>query len=269
MADWPAGGGGRTATAGASSSGATSGTSVTSGGANTKGSWVEFFAATEFPATGIMLVCNFGLASFLMDIGVGAAGSEQVLVPNIHHASNDFNPPAILFPVRVPAGSRVAARLQSTNGTANPSTVIYLVGEGFAGGPGRNRIVAYGADTTDSGGTVVDPGGTAHTKGSWVQLTAATECAHKQLALALGNRANTAASSSSFLFDIGVGPAGSEQLVLADYRVCTWVNETVSPPWSPFLPVDIPAGSRLAVRCQSTSTDATDRLLDAVLYGVT
>jgi hypothetical protein len=42
-----------------------------------------------------------------------------------------------------------------------------------------------------------------------------------------------------------------------------WSPNTVGP-----LPVDIPAGTRIAARMQASITDATDRLMDVIVYGI-
>ncbi len=49
--------------------------------------------------------------------------------------------------------------------------------------------------------------------------------------------------------------------------VSTALDNNISPASYP-LPVSIPKGARLAMRGQSNITNATDRIKDAVLYGV-
>lgn len=269
MGDWPLGGGARVETIGALASGTTSATAVVaSGTVNTKGSWAELTDSAPVACSSFLLIVNFDLASYLMDIGIGPLGSEQILVPDIHRSSAALMPTSFVFPVRIPAGARVVARSASTLASSSSSTCMYLMAEGFSGAIGRNRVVTYGAVTADSGGTSIDPGGTAHTKGTWTQITASTPAAHKGLAIALGNQANATATGTSWLFDIAVGGSGSEQIMISNYRASASVNETVSPSFSPFFPVSIPQGSRLAMRSQCIVTDATDRLLDVVLYGL-
>lgn len=107
------------------------------GTVNTKGAWVEICAVTPHPITSALLVANSGpsngfAVNFLLDLGVGAAGTEHVVVPNIHHrtetASGRTSFPA-LFPVTIPAGVRVSARVQCTSSNSahrNLGVILYL-----------------------------------------------------------------------------------------------------------------------------------------------
>jgi hypothetical protein len=125
-----------------------------------------------------------------------------------------------------------------------------------------------GAVPADSGGTEIDPGGTANVKGAWTQITASTAADLAALVMAVGHRGNGALRHEQLLFDVGVGAAGSEQVLVPDWVVSVSLSETLTPPWTPVLPVSVPAGSRLAVRSQCSDPDASDRLMDVVLYGV-
>lgn len=270
MGDWPPTSGGRVQAAGATTANS-GGTSITGSGTNnTKGSWIELIAATDSMSAGLILTANIPAASHLLDIGIGAAGSETVLVPDILLAMTLANMTTqVMFPVTVPAGARISARVAATAGAAAPTITVYLVGGGFDASVGRSAVTAYGATAADSGGVSVDPGGTANTKGSWTEIVASTTASMKVLIIGTGNQANLAATAASWLADIGVGGAGSEQIIVPNYRLVASVNETLGPLFSPVIPVSIPQGSRLAVRSQCTTTDATDRLIDFILYGIT
>ena len=66
---------------------------VTSGALHTKGSWVELEAATEREVNGFFVfLFGMGLSGSarrgLLDIGVGAAASEEVLVPDLLFSSS-------------------------------------------------------------------------------------------------------------------------------------------------------------------------------------
>lgn len=86
----------------------------------------------------------------------------------------------------------------------------------------------------------------------------------------LGNQVNTARAQSSMKFQIGVGAAASEQ-VLATLYAMTQNGTTSAGNIHPRLfafPCDIPEGSRIAARSMCSVTDATDRLADIVVIGV-
>jgi hypothetical protein len=242
------------------------------GTAHVKGSWVELFAATAFDADRMVVSLHTmeeaGVVTALVDLAVGGAGSEVVVVENLLVSAGVQTVGVVDLPLHIPAGSRVAARAQASTISVSTHVTARIMGGGWGTPPPAHRVVTYGAVTADSGGTEVDPGGTAHTKGAWAQLAASTTAAHTGLMLGVGHRGNSALRNEEFLVDVGVGAPGSEQIVLADWAVALAAVETLVPQFSPVIPASIPAGSRLAVRAQCNDIDAADRLLDYVLYGV-
>ena len=275
MASWPAVyDSGRWETSGAATA-ASDGATVTAGALNTKGSWAELAAATAL--AGDLLIVQPGACSaaadYLVDIGIGAAGSEQTIVSNLLICAGKgpgawFGCPIVL-PISIPAGTRLAARAQATTASATLTLIAHALARGWLDGAPLSRVATYGAATADSGGTSIDPGGSANTKGAWTQLASATSADHRALLLALGNQANTVRTAGSWLVDIGIGAAGSEQTIVSNLFIRgDSSNDCVSTAMTLPLPIAIPAGTRLAVRAQSDITNATDRLFDAVLYGV-
>lgn len=258
--------------------------------ANTKGSWSQLFAATSFDATALLLhVSNqFNDTKYLVDIGLGAAGSEIVIAPNLLFGLATGVCVSLLLPLAVPAGSRVAARSQDNFG----SSVSYISGTLLAGGwmglPAFSSLTDYGTATASSGGTTADAGGTANTKGSYVQLTASTTYAHKGLMIAAMRPTPGTSMSTDYIqaADVAIGAAGSEKIIIPDLRFVASVmtggvntpytagsatlsgRGTVIPEYTPIIPCDIPAGSRIAVRQSSSSVQATDRTCAYTAYGV-
>lgn len=113
------------------------GVSITAPGSlNTKGAWTEIVASTSAAFTSLMVGCqadgdtSTAVAGTLVDIGIGAASSETVLISDIYlvWATNEsfkYWSPAT-FGVSIPAGSRLSARYQRADAN-NPLDVI-LVG---------------------------------------------------------------------------------------------------------------------------------------------
>jgi hypothetical protein len=102
---------------------------------NTKGAWTQMVASTAVDIAGLFGVVGFNgdrsraaAAGMLLDIGIGAASSEFVLVPNLAlewEATWD-GPNDVFFspvPAEVPSGTRVAARGQCSLNTAGDRTV--------------------------------------------------------------------------------------------------------------------------------------------------
>lgn len=274
MGDWSiAGGGGRVEDLGADEANSRGSDVAADGTANTKGSWVELIASTSFLAKlgGIRLVGDTGGSyDYLLDLGIGASGSEVTIIENLIYsakqanAANSYN-----LPILIPEGVRIAARSQSRGGGASLYVEGDLVGIPLGADMPPQRVTTYGANTGDSGGVSIDPGGTADTKGSWVEITSSTTYAIKQLVLGIGQAGNFQASTTNWLVDIAMGASGSEVVLVPNLQMAANVQgDNIAPAtFGPFS-VTIPSGSRLAVRAQCSITDATDRLFDAVLYGI-
>lgn len=175
-------------------------TNVVSGGtAHTKGNWAQITASAPIDVKYLFLRGNTTAATgaatpFLMDIGVGAAGSELVVFPNLDCGFTPGNWSAIV-PVDIPAGTRIAARMQGLTTGTTFQVVFDMIGEvDIAGGPaGVAQWVAYGADTANSRGTAVTPGNSG-AWGSWTQLgTTSTEHDYWIARADMGANSNTTA----------------------------------------------------------------------------
>lgn len=253
------------------------GTAINAGSANNKGSWGQIIASTTYEAHGLILVANHNnastpTASNLIDVGVGGSGFEQVVVPDILLSNDQWHmkPGAMaVFPTPIPKGSRVAVRHQSTNGSDSMDFLVHLLSEPYFGFR-CGKCVSIGTTTADSGGTAVDPGTSANTKGSYAQLIASTVEDLVGFMVCIGNQGSTKTSTANALLDIAIGGAAAEQVVLANMPVtCDSNSELYQPIWSPIIPCFIPAGSRIAARAQSSITTAGARVFDVALVGFT
>lgn len=120
-------------TAYGASTSTSAGTAVTPG-SNTKGSYAQLTASTTAPMRSCIVVVSgadvaLPNAAGLADIAVGAATSEQVLIPNLRYelmASLDTLLPQCWgpFPVNVPSGTRISARAAASN-TQGLYAVVY------------------------------------------------------------------------------------------------------------------------------------------------
>lgn len=250
------------------------GTGVVPGGvAHTKTAWVELVASSSIRADGFVLDAQIGdvaVADYLIDIGIGGAGSEVAIVSNILWTSGggDGAPANAFFPIQIPAGSRIVARAQSTDTTGvRVNLIIHLVKGGFAKDVRCRVATTYGANTGTSGGTAVNAGGSTNTKGAYSELSAALSFGFESCVLCLGNRNNAAQTGQNMLLDLALGAAAAEVVLYGDMYVRVMaVSEDVMPKWT-WLPISAKAGQRLATRIQSSSNDATDRIIDAVVIG--
>jgi hypothetical protein len=242
---------------------------------NTKGAWAVLAASTAEDCDILIVTINragTSNADYLVDIGVGGAGVEQVVVANLLGSNSGtgslFGVDCVL-PISIPAATRLTARCQSTTLSAQTRVSCSMQLSGLAASEERSRATTYGANTADSGATSIDPGATINTKGAWTQITSSTTSDLSALVLGFGNQVNAVRTDCTWLVDVGVGTAGSEVVIIADMLVqAEAADDALSPAFSPTFPVSIPASSALSVRAQCSINDATDRLFDVALYGV-
>ena len=250
--------------------GSSTGVSLTTGAANTKGSYAELAASTAYNAQGFFVTA--GKASDTatdtrIDIAIGAAASEQIIINNLFGSGKNDRALRYYFPIQIPAGSRIAARAQSVSATTTSRIGLTLCAK-HPNGYSKGSVTTYGANTADSGGVSVDPGAVLNTKGAYSEIVASTTYDHDSFILAISEQNNYVRTSSSYLFDIAVGAAGSEVVVVPDQIMFQAAGgDTFDPPVFE-LPFAAPAGSRIAIRAQANTTDATDRTFDVILYGI-
>jgi hypothetical protein len=252
---------------GNSGSGAVGAAVTAAATANTKGAWTQLIAAT--PAD-----CVFAIISiqqiygnrFAIDIGIGPAGSEIVLVPNIvcdvDNTSSGCGCWMITIPLQIPAGIRIAARCQSSAASA----VTHVSITTFDGHDGSciAGVDAIGFNSASTYGTAVTPSGTAGTKGPWNQLIAATTNDYLGFFACFDWNGSTG-QYGGIDIDIGIGPSGSEVIIVPD--ICTGSPGTYNQffPIFPILQTEIPAGTRIAARSSATNPPMS---FGMTLYGV-
>lgn len=258
-------------------SGTAGGVTVTaSASTHTKGSYTQAIASTSIAADALLLTVtgmNDGAdRRYLFDVATGGAGSEVVLLPNLFAACVTYGAPLVhqmLIPVSVAAGTRIALRCQSNVGSGSIFVAVHVLnGEAATLYKLGSAVAAtYGADTANSRGTTIDPGGSANTKGSYSQITAATSSTNnaKWMIVHLAQVGNVSPSTANYQIDIATGGAGSEAVAWPDLPGAARISVPGFWPQTYILPVDIPTGTRIAVRAQCDITDATDRVFDVAL----
>ncbi len=248
------------------------GTELSSGASNVKGSWTEVVASSPVDAHGLFVNLDVRLQGVeaLVDVAVGSP--EKLIAENLMHSTGRRGTLAIdsglsyFLPISVPAGTRISARCQTLQNDKEHITITLLTHGALLSTP-LSEVKSYGEDLSDSAGTAIDPGGTINTKGGFVEITASTTGDIKAIILAWGNRANLFRQAwNMWLFDIAIGGLGVEKIVLADLPMSCPYGFPGSI-MGPF-PINIPSGTRLSAQAQSNETDATDRVLDLMIYGV-
>lgn len=266
------GGGNKVATVGADTANSKL-TTVAGGTSNSEGSWTELVASTSYKADFLQVII-YGSAGNtrqeLIDIGIGSSGSEQIVVENIIHSGRTRDLTGTIFsvPLTISTGTRIAARVQQWHSVSENFNIGIILGVGTLSGlAGLADVHSYGDVGSATTGTTVDPGSTANTKGSWTEIVSSTAHPIKAIAMGLSNDASNVGSAAEWLFDIGIGGSGSEVVIAPNIYGQRNENENHNSLPLQFVPVNIPAGSRLAVRSQCNITNATDRVIDVILYG--
>lgn len=252
------------------------GTTITASATpNTKGSWTQLIASTAFEYLLVEVIVRASQtaatdSSTLVDIGIGAASSESVLIPDLlcgyKAASAWFGQYA--FPLRVPAGSRLSARAAGATASQSVDVMLRCHGGPTLDGvfPAGGRVTAYGITAATSTGTNVTCGNNSY--GSWAQLAASTAQRLRFLQYGFQGGASTTMVGAKTLFQFGIGAASSESVVVDDLIGAGDASESAAPFGFafPYKLLDVPAGTRLA--CRGMLNSASANVFDVAAYGV-
>lgn len=266
MADW----GLITKNGGYSSVGSTTAsthlTTLTAGAAHTKGNFSQLIASTAYPCSAINL---YALTSsvryrwYFVDVAVGAAGSEVVIIPNLMFTMDaGYNgvPNCYHFNhIYIPAGTRISARFQNAGATETLDFGAGIFNSDLNYHTEPSIVSCYGAVLASTTGTTVATHASNNTKGNWVELSASCN----KLDMLIISAADVTDIGGNYLIDIGVGAAGSEVVVADNIPMRT--NGNVNPAFGLiYLPLSIASGTRISIRAQSNSGNSS---FNAVLYG--
>lgn len=244
-------------------------TATASATLHTVGAWVELIAATTADTDRLVVGCSTTAAAnadtrTLVDIGVGAVGVETVIigalpagfVNNMSTITGNNNEYTI--PVRIPKGTRIAARCQSL---ITVKTVGITAATALVGGAGVGSVVdTYGADLAGSQGTNMP------TTDAYVTLTAATTQPYQALIMIPCGGASNSFASETSVYTLAIGAAGAE-VPLTTTTVNTNASEYIKDfyPWSAMVTRNIPAGTRIACK-QSVGRAYRDVIVFGVRY---
>jgi hypothetical protein len=238
---------------------------ITSGAsANTAGAWVQILANNAVSAAETIVCLNIRCIgnnqvngndnSVLMDVGIGAAGSETVVASGIavgggvNSGGTGCN---FALPVKIPGATRVALRIQC----AQTSRIYFIQQVVFSGQIADSKFAdqlptsvdVLGTDAATSAGTAM-----SGASGTWVEITPSTTKEYQALALIPSGPQDTTGGTQVLVhLDLGIGAAGSEE-VIAHVGCLVNLNGVIFP----FDSNDthglfgglIPAGTRIAVR---------------------
>jgi hypothetical protein len=232
-------------------------TVLTSGAANVKGAWVQLIASTAEDSGGMFLVLPYNGVFSGLDVGVGAAASETVLVPNIYvGCPGNAIPNWVFVPISVKKGTRVSARFQDSGGGNTLTIGVVMLKTPVSGqifppvdwpsvGPSIGESAGY--LTASSVGTTLTASASANTKGAYAQLIASTAKRSVCMVVCIGQ---TGAIDQKFMVDIATGAAASEVVLVSDLGIW-YSNDQVT---VGTIAIMIPPATRIAARCQCNVT---------------
>jgi hypothetical protein len=172
---------------------------------HTKGAWTEIIASTTIDAG--WLVYNYtnfqnGVATTgLLDIGIGAAGAETVLIANLPSGYGN-NGTQFTIPINIATGTRISARTQSA--VSSRATTVAIGLKKDTHGLNLSTVDTFNADTTTSSFTTA-------LASTYSQLTASTTNAYKAVAIHVAHRTETAvAVANNNRVRLATGASGSE-----------------------------------------------------------
>jgi hypothetical protein len=238
--------------------------------ADAMGAFTQLIAASACDSAVISVsLYNPSANSEALNIAVGAAASEKVIIQQLM-VDNGVSMPIgtnYIFPIAIPAGTRISAQIQGNSASATSRVAVYLFDAGFSPMEGCAGVDSIGFVTANTTGTTLTASSSTNTKGSYAQLSASTP--RDYLALwAYFDALNTTATNAAYLCDIAIGAGGSEKVIIPNlFQQCSSVagnGPFLSGIAGPF-PICIPAGTRVAARIQATTASAKCGL---TLYGV-
>lgn len=205
----------------------------------------------------------------LMDIGMGTMPAHVIIENLLSVQEGDNALHHYLFPIAFPARQTLYGRNQGpSQGNIGPDVGVRVFSRGIASFPIAGSIVrSYGVVTASATrGTATDPGAVTNAKGAWVQLGILTE---RGIYINVGSYANVnSADLPAWLLDIGIGPAGSEKVLLPNLPFSVMSGSfirQVQHVHGPF-PINLPTGTRIAARLQCDSNKTGSRELDIAAF---
>jgi len=261
------------------------GTAVADGTANVYGSYVECIGNTAYDTFFIEISINtIGAGatdpSALLTVGIDHAGGTTYTDVEISHlicagaGTTAMGARYYWFPLFIPAGSAVAAKLQTTKGTATARVGMRLYGK-----PSRPELVragayvdTFGAVTATSEGTAITPGTTS--EGTVVAL--ASNVAAKNYWWwqgGMGCKDTTMTGGGLYaVLDVGIGTSTSvvdwifEDQRFAAYNTSEQTGEQQLPPHSYVYEIDTDAVMDVYARSQGSGTP--DSSMSAIAYAL-
>lgn len=200
-----------------------------------------------------------------VDILIGGATDDVLIESLICGSTHGGVPVTYWFPLHIPTGVRIAAKLASVRtAITDPRVAVTLYGGCPAPFRVGHKVVTYGTQIDNARGQAVTPtasGGTA----SVAEMTASTSMEH--FAFQPGFQCSTDTTMAERSINIGIGVGASTEERIGTWWYLTSSTEQVFGRY-PTLPAfrNVPAGSRLTMLASNSGTN--DAAYDGLIYAV-
>ena len=249
---------------------------VTSGaGVGTKNTtYTELISSTAnaYKRLTVRMATNDSKEHLKMYLATGAASSESDFLEFTYWAGASTGTEGgtnytFDIPCDIASGQRLSVTSSASRASVPVSISVALSDDDAAGSSSQRETIGMTGTGSGFRGTDVDPGGTADTKPTgWTELSSSTSHDYDILLVSVGMSDNNALVGASWLIDIGTGVASSEVALLEDIYHTSDSNENGHQYYVIRAPIS--SGTRVAARCQSSITDATDRIIDVSVTGI-
>lgn len=229
--------------------------------------WVEVIASTSGHVDWVAIwLSNTAVSaantSSLVDIGIGAAASETVIVSGLpagYHSNKTTAypvPGCCMIPVTIPKGTRIAVRMQSA---VTLKTAIVHMETYFQGLRCGSVVDTIGADTASSRGTNMP------TTNVYAELIAATAQPYQALVM-VAPFSTAATTAATVTYTLGAGAAAAETALLtAAVTTNNGEEGKIDLRQGVIYSGHVPAGTRIAGK-QSTGHASRDMIVLGVRY---
>ncbi len=241
---------------------------MTSGAANTAGSYHNIIDPTTADASGIFLHIDTNAmtgATAAVTFAIGNVGSTP-LVNNIVVGAGQIT--THYWPLSIRQGEGLNVKGQSTAATDTIRAAVLSVDDGSMGLMTGSAVDTIGFNAANTRGTTLDPGGTANTKPGYTQLTASTANDYIGICFAFDAQGKTSGTENAQFVDIATGAAGGESAFIVNWPLLLSGGTLMQDAITPWFYMSIKAGTRLAARSQSTINTTPQRLIGITAYGL-
>lgn len=236
-----------------------------------KGGWAQIFAALDADTYGLMILVHNSRTSaanrsYAIDIGIGAAGSETVIIPDLIGSNagitNSTGGIWYYFPIFIPAGTRLAARAQ---GSVTTTCRVIVRAMQMPQNPAMVKTCGYVEELGLTGivGTSITAGQAS--EGSLVSVGTTTRDLWWWQVGAQVPVADVAHNAAYYHIDVAVGDGTNFAYLIMDQPLVTTTTEECGKPlYMIGCEQFVPAGSTIYVRAQC---DVAPDGLEVAVYG--